>query len=106
MWARRGSRSCSATPDARPHGRALKVHAIDNAKVSAAAKNFPLLVFSPGFDESSLTYASTLEDLASHGYVIAAIDHPYDATCVTLPDGRLSRSLKQSGTPPGRPRQK
>ena len=29
-----------------------------------------------------------LEDLASHGYVIAAIDHPYDAKCVAFPDGR------------------
>ena len=35
-----------------------------------------------------------LEDLASHGYVIAAIDHPFDAKCVAFPDGRTSRFKK------------
>ncbi len=47
-----------------------------------------MLVFSPGFGETSLTYAAVLEDLASHGYVVFAVDHPHDAFCVVFPDGR------------------
>ena len=66
----------------------LKPHAVEHAKVSASSKEYPLLVFSPGFGESCLTYSAMLEDLASHGYVVAAIDHPYDASCVVFPDGR------------------
>ena len=29
-----------------------------------------------------------LEDLASHGYIVFAVDHPHDAFCVVFPDGR------------------
>ena len=67
---------------------ALRTHASSNAKISTSSRKYPLLVFSPGFGEQSLTYSAMLEDLASHGYVVAAIDHPYDATCIVFPDGR------------------
>lgn len=33
-------------------------------------------------------YAAQLGDLASHGYVVAAISHPYDAIATVYPDGR------------------
>ena len=33
-------------------------------------------------------YAAQLEDLASHGYVVAAILHPYDAIVTIFLDGR------------------
>jgi predicted dienelactone hydrolase len=39
---------------------------------------FPLLMFSPGFGNKPSQYLSQLEDLASHGFVIAAVDHPAD----------------------------
>ena len=39
---------------------------------------FPLLLFSPGFGNKPSQYLSQLEDLASQGYVIAAVDHPVD----------------------------
>jgi pimeloyl-ACP methyl ester carboxylesterase len=74
---------------------ALKAHAVENAKISAVAKKFPLLVFSPGFDESCITYSATLAELASHGYLVAAIDHPYDATCVNFPDGRAVKFAQE-----------
>ncbi len=38
-----------------------------------------VLVFSHGFAESSLFYATLLEDLASYGYVVLGIEHPGDA---------------------------
>src|SRR5262245_19333985 len=67
---------------------ALRTHGAQDANISTSNKQYPLLVFSPGFGEYSLTYSAMLEDLASHGYAVAAIDHPYDATCVAFPDGR------------------
>jgi Predicted dienelactone hydrolase len=33
-------------------------------------------------------YSAQFEDLASHGYVVAAISHPYDAIVTIFPDGR------------------
>ena len=39
---------------------------------------FPLLLFSPGFGGTPVDYSSQLEDLASHGYVVAGLDHAAD----------------------------
>jgi len=66
----------------------LSTHAANDAKMSSDKKQYPVLLFSPGFGEFSLTYSAVLEDLASYGYVVVAIEHPYDATCVVFPDGR------------------
>src|SRR5262249_31168870 len=66
----------------------LRSHARENAKGSASGKKYPVLIFSHGFGETGLTYTALLEDLASHGYVVFAIEHPYDASCVVFPDGR------------------
>jgi len=38
----------------------------------------PLLLFSPGFGGTPADYTSQLEDLASHGYVVAGLDHAAD----------------------------
>ncbi|NUW46189.1 alpha/beta hydrolase family protein [Nonomuraea rhodomycinica] len=48
----------------------------------------PLVVLSPGFGlpRASLTFLA--EDLASRGYVVALVDHAYESSGTTLPDGR------------------
>ena len=33
-----------------------------------------------------------MEDLASHGFVVAAIDHPYNSQIIAFPDGRRMKS--------------
>jgi len=53
----------------------------------------PVVVFSPGFTGTFTDYTFLLEDLASRGYVVAAVDHTYDATAVEFPDGRLEKSV-------------
>jgi len=37
-----------------------------------------------------------MEDLASHGYVVAGIDHPYGVAIVAFPDGRVA--IQQAST--------
>ncbi|MEU1853610.1 alpha/beta hydrolase [Streptomyces sp. NPDC019990] len=49
---------------------------------------FPLVVLSPGFSLPRATLTGLAEDLASRGYVVALVDHPYENTGTTLPDGR------------------
>ncbi|MFL5494178.1 MAG: hypothetical protein ACJ8DC_07310, partial [Gemmatimonadales bacterium] len=70
---------------------ALRSHSVDNPPVRAAGRPFPVLVFSPGFGESSLTYSAQLEDLASHGYVVIGIEHPFDTYAVRLSSDRVAR---------------
>ncbi|MFW6078175.1 MAG: alpha/beta hydrolase family protein [Gemmatimonadota bacterium] len=48
----------------------------------------PVLIFSHGLSWPSAMYQSFFEELASHGYVVAAITHPYGADVVVFPDGR------------------
>ena len=55
----------------------------------AAAGHFPILVFSPGLGVPAFAYTLQLGELASHGFIVFALDHPYDTPCVQLPDGKV-----------------
>ena len=65
----------------------VKTHALAAARYAPSAQQSPLLIFSPGGGMPREIYAAQLEDLASHGYVVAAISHPYDAIVTLFPDG-------------------
>lgn len=58
----------------------------------AAGEGLPVVLLSPGLGMSRLQYTALCEDLASRGFVVAAVDHPYEARVVELPDGRLLRT--------------
>jgi predicted dienelactone hydrolase len=49
-------------------------------------------VFSHGLTGTFTDYTFLFEDLASRGYVVASVDHTYDASAVDLGDGRIARS--------------
>ncbi|MEU1074682.1 MULTISPECIES: hypothetical protein [unclassified Streptomyces] len=63
-------------------------HAVFDAPVARADAKFPLVVFSPGLGGVRTQNTAWAEELASHGYVVAALDHPYDSAAVVLTDGR------------------
>jgi dienelactone hydrolase len=67
----------------------VATHAYVNAP--PAAGRFPVIVFSHGLSWPASLYQSLAEDLASRGYIFAAVNHPYDASRVELPDGRVLR---------------
>lgn len=50
---------------------------------------WPVVLFSPGYGVERELYTGLTQDLASHGYVVAAIDHPRDAGIVAFPDGHV-----------------
>jgi pimeloyl-ACP methyl ester carboxylesterase len=50
-------------------------------------KRFPTLLFSPGLGNSRLLYSSMAQSLASEGFNVITIDHPYDADIVEFEDG-------------------
>jgi predicted dienelactone hydrolase len=71
--------------DALPRVRA---HALAKAGVSSAAPRYPVILFSHGLGTVSRLYTSFLENLASHGYIVIGVDHPYFGSAFRLPDGR------------------
>ena len=68
--------------------KGVQTHAVLGAPYAQLAKWSPVLIFSPGGGMVREVYSAQLEDLASHGYVVAAISHPYDAIVTVFPDGR------------------
>jgi dienelactone hydrolase len=53
----------------------------------------PVVVFTHGYTGTFTDYTFIFEDLASRGYVVASVDHTYEATAVEFPDGRLVKSM-------------
>jgi hypothetical protein len=49
-----------------------------------------VLIFSHGRGGYRQHNTMQVEELVSHGYIVAAIDHPYAATGVVFPDGRIA----------------
>lgn len=50
---------------------------------------FPVIIFSPGFGASRLLSSAQAQSLASHGFTVITVDHPYDATIVEFPSGEV-----------------
>jgi len=53
----------------------------------------PIVVFTHGYTGTFTDYTFLFEDLASRGYVVASVDHTYEATAVEFPDGRFVESV-------------
>jgi dienelactone hydrolase len=79
-----------AGPSARlPSSR--QAHAFEKAPPARAAQRFPAILFSHGLGENTARYSAQLEELASYGLVVVAIDHTYANQGVVFPDGRVVR---------------
>lgn len=81
-----------------------RTHAIPDAPVAAEGGRFPVVLFSPGSSGVRTQNTAWAEELASHGYVVAALDHPYDSAAVVLSDGRTITSATVSMRRPCRGR--
>lgn len=63
-------------------------NAMPSAPMADGAGAFPVLIFSHGRGGVRQHNTFQVEELVSHGYVVAAIDHPYAAAGVDFPDRR------------------
>ncbi len=80
----------------------LLSHSVLNSKPARTAGKLPVLLFSHGVNTLALEYTAQLEDLASHGYLVAAIDHVYDSLATVFPDGRVVRFAAEAWKQGGR----
>jgi dienelactone hydrolase len=71
----------------------VRTNAAVHATPAGQQRSLPLVVLSPGFTGSRSTLTALAEDLASHGYVVAGIDHTYESHATAFPDGRVTTSL-------------
>ncbi|HAB16783.1 MAG TPA: hypothetical protein DCE44_10070, partial [Verrucomicrobiales bacterium] len=64
----------------------LWTYSFSDAPLAEISGTFPVILFSPGYTVDRRADAEKLESLASHGYVVVAVDH-YDTLAAAWPDG-------------------
>lgn len=67
----------------------IRTNAYDSAPMPKGRAKFPVLIFSPGAPAPVLAYQIQLEELASHGYVVFALEHGSDSALIIRPDHTL-----------------
>jgi predicted dienelactone hydrolase len=79
-----------------------RTNAVSDATPAGLARALPLVVLSPGFTNSRSALTALAEDLASHGYIVAGIDHAYESFATAFPDGRITTCLAREARRRGR----
>ncbi len=86
------------------HLTLTNIPAYNNADVAAADEDFPVIVFSHGWNGFNAQNAGQALELASRGYVVVGIQHTYGAMTTVFPDGTIApnnpKALPEDGTDP------
>jgi Platelet-activating factor acetylhydrolase, isoform II len=80
----------------------VRTNAVSDAMPGGRQRSLPLVVLSPGFTMPRSTLTALAEDLASHSYVVAGIDHTYESDATAFPDGRVTTCLAREAPRSGR----
>jgi dienelactone hydrolase len=70
------------------HVKHFTTNAVASAPVADGEPRYPLLILLIGLGGYRQVYTFQAEELASHGYIVAAIEQPYAHAKVVFPDGR------------------
>lgn len=68
------------------HLNLVTTHSKDDLILSDRQADYPVILFSHGAGNSMEVYTAQGEDLASHGYIVVAIDHPYVSAATQFPE--------------------
>lgn len=77
------------------HYDRVYTHGLMNAPISKAKAHWPVIVFMTGNGASRAFYNSLVAGLASRGYVVLAIDHPYEAMITKLANGKIVTTIEE-----------
>jgi dienelactone hydrolase len=86
----------SATNLKTSHLALVHTHAVESAAVSRKNAAYPVLIFCPSWNGGKAQNTFQAEELASNGFIIAGIDHPYGANVTVFPDGRVVHTKLQT----------
>lgn len=76
----------------------VPTHALLDA-VAAPGARLPVIVFSHGYGSVASVHTALLEDLASHGYAVLNVVHPYEVMQATRADGAVVSMVGDDGAP-------
>lgn len=70
--------------------KTYKTFSYENIPISKKQEKFPVIIFAQGYyfglDDF---YSSLMENLASNGYIVVSITHPYDQVITNTPEGKV-----------------
>lgn len=75
----------------------VATHATLDAPPAASPARFPVIVFSHGYTGLPSSHTALFEDLASHGYAVLSIVHPYEATGSIIGGDKVITFLNEKG---------
>lgn len=72
------------------HLKLVKTNSKDDLELTDGQQSYPVILFSHGAGMTMEILTSQSEDLASHGYIVVAIDHTYASVATVFPDRIVS----------------
>jgi predicted dienelactone hydrolase len=81
--------------------QSARIQAGIDQPVASSPSRFPVVILSHGNQTGSFLYASIIEELVSHGYVVAALDHPGEALFTIFPGERVVPYSEEGRPLPG-----
>ncbi len=79
-------------PLKKKHLSLVRTHAAPGVPFAGTHDRYPVLIFSPSWLGGRIQNTVQAEYLASHGFVVVGIDHPYGTHKTLFPDGRVITS--------------
>ena len=67
----------------------VETHTLERPPVANGSSLFPVLLFYPSMNSSSAAYTTQIENLVSHGYVVASLEPETDRSVVSFSNGQL-----------------
>jgi dienelactone hydrolase len=67
----------------------VQTHSVIDAMPAMTPARLPVIVFSHGYTGLPSSHTGLMEDLASHGWAVLHVIHPYEATASKLSDGTV-----------------
>ena len=68
----------------------VKTPSFQDAPIKSSSIGYPIIIFSHGWSGFAAQNSGQAIELASHGYVVAAIHHTYGAMVTVFPDGTIA----------------
>lgn len=72
---------------------AVETHSFLDAPILRGPSTLPVLIFSHGYTGLISAYTALIEDLASRGYVVLSVAHPYEVVATSLSNGSIVTML-------------
>lgn len=73
------------------HFALVESHSVLGAQFAHSQGRYPVLLYAPSWNGVRTESTFQIEELASHGYVVVGMDHPYSSRITVFPDGRIAR---------------